>query len=239
MFAPGGPGGRGRTAEDDQPAAPQPTFVPRLEDQKLAGAVLLWFHCRSLSGARSYRFRCRLKLLNPLRLDTYAEKKTTLPEEFYVYSPYSPWSDAAVAPRTTEFFLRSGGEMLRKASVEVFTRRMGQWVKQRFPVVQGQMIGQEHEAELLDPFKYVTTKGPVDFGTGAVVVDIDFRKQIPAKSGTGTRTTTEMVYQDEAGRLQSCLPGRLQDGKRYKYLAEQAKMTKDNAKNAKQYQEQR
>ena len=112
------------------------------------------------------------------------------------------------------------------ATVAVFTRRLGQLVAHEFVVDKGDLIGDVVAKELKNPppsniakaagvvkgkkkkvkrkvtEKPTHSKKPVDFITGAVVVEIDFSKSVFEKGQE--RKTTEIVFLDAEGHLRSC-----------------------------------
>ena len=146
-----------------------------------------------------------------------------------VTSPWSDWSQAVRAVKDMDFFLVHsrrksliGPANQGTVKVAVFTRQLGQLVSHEFVVDKGNLIGKVVPKNLKNPppstiveavavatrnkpkatEKPIHSNKPVDFSTGAVVVDVNFRKSI-FNRGQETKTT-EIVYLDAEGQLWSC-----------------------------------
>ena len=180
------------------------------------------------------RLKLRNPLLNHAE-DMAVKDKDGKPTDKYVKeawlttinTPWSDWSEPVSAVRPLDFFLvESKRAALRgpKAKtgtikVAVFTRRLGQVVEHVFAVDKGQPIGSKVIKKLRNPppgqnaaaaaagappaARALSSEMEVDFSTGAVAVDVDFSRAVFKKGGSVK--TTEMVYLDEKGRLQSVL----------------------------------
>lgn len=195
-------------ATDGAPSdAPQPTIVPPLSRQIENGNVLIWLHDEGLQSNRLYRYRLRMRVLNPLYTwDQYVEDSAES-RQASIYTPFSDWSDEVDVPRDVQFFLtgslppQQGGGSAGRVVVTVFRHSRGQVVRQRFTVSPGDAIGRTETVTVVDPVAGGESEIPVDFSTGAVAVDFDFDKQVEVAGMT--RNTAEMLYLDELGRLRS------------------------------------
>jgi len=212
------------------PEAPQPTFVPDLEWQKQLGKVLVWLHDSSLQPGRTYRYRMRLKFINPLL--TYANSVVQEQDarQPYVYSPYSQWSDPVRVPRVTEFFVT--GQSNNAVRVAIFTRHYGQEVMDQFTVLPGQPIGAVKAMTLTHPVNGTSDSVSVDFDTQAIAVGADFNK--PNPGSTSGRPAVELLYLDEQGLLRTTLdinhqPRGSPEAVRYKELEEQVRLARKAA----------
>ena len=200
---------------------------PGFGQQQTAGTFLIWFHDMTLQAGKAYRYRIRLKILNPLLGNEHLLHKDDK-SEAWITSMHTPWSDFSApvwAVRKIDFFLvdskRDGltppKSKTGKIKVAVFTRRLGQLVRQEFTVTKGQPIGGPQDVKLRKPpvsqhtppeagaaaSEETHSVRKVNFSTGAVVINIDFLKRIfPAGQ---KRNTTEVVFVDGAGRLRSRL----------------------------------
>jgi hypothetical protein len=227
-FVEGGmsPGGvmPGAPAQPEPIVPPEPTLVPPLAGQLLKGSVLVWFHDTSLESLKVYRYRLRVKLLNPLLAfaNAVADPNDAAPSS--LLSPYSDWSDPVFVPQVTEFFLVGSFPAQGSVRVAVFSRALGQQVKETFTVVQGQSIGQLKEIELAHPAQEgKVSKVPVDFSTSAIAVEFNFNKLLPTR-----RTAVEMVYLDERGQLRTMVDVRAlsKTNPEYKHYADLEEKTK-------------
>jgi hypothetical protein len=197
----------GEPAARGADAPPPPTVVPPLSAQIERGEVLVWLHDEGLENRRAYRYRVRLKLLNPLYTwDTYV-KDVQDARTAAVYSPYSEWSPEVEVPREVQFFLTGSLppqpelDIPGRVVVSVFKHSRGQVVRYGFTVSPGERIGGPRKVSVVDPIEGGSSEQAVDFSTGAIAVDFDFDKEVEV---TGrTRQTVEMLYLDESGQLRS------------------------------------
>jgi hypothetical protein len=214
---PGMPGTMAPQTDVDAEPAEKTYEVPPFDRQLADGRVLVWFHDQSIRPGRSYRYRIRLKLRNPLLLherDLAASARddglTTS-----LNSPWSEWSKPVRVNTATEFFLAgSGGTGLgrgdssdAKVRIEVFTRSLGQVVKHTFLAGKGEAIGNSKSKKLFNPAwdgrGEDTIERDVDFSTGATIVDVDTDKKV-MRNGI-PRASVEMVFLDDAGELHTCI----------------------------------
>jgi hypothetical protein len=191
------------------------------------GLVLVWFHDNSLESMKVYRYRLRVKLLNPLLAFENAVRDPNHAAIPVLMTPYSGWSDPVVVPKVTEFFLAGSFPAQGSVRVAVFSRALGQQVMETFSVVQGQSIGQLKEIGLAHPAQEgKVSRVPVNFSTGAIAVEFDFNKSIGMR-----RTAVEMLYLDEKGQLNTMVDVRAlgktdPEYKRYAALVEKTKVSR-------------
>jgi hypothetical protein len=212
-------GAEGGAPAGPEDIAPTPTVVPSLEYQQQKNQLLVWFHDNSLVSSKVYRYRLRLKLLNPLLAFENMVTNTSFAATPALLTQFSDWSDTVYVPQATEFFIVGAFPDQGSVSIDVFTRSLGQQVKQRFSVVQGQSIGQPRQIEQENPITKAVEKPTVDFSTASVAVEFVFTK--PAIAGKGL---AEMTYLDERGKLRTMTEIRRTDP-RYKDLLEKTKLS--------------
>jgi len=165
----------------------------------------VWFHDDSVEAGKTYRYRMRVRLWNryvgrlrDVKDPEYAKKPVVVGEWSYPSEPVT------VTPSTYFFF--SGARPPETASVDVWKWRQGLWLRERFDVKVGDVIGgvenvktggydEEGDEE----------KADVDFTTGAVVLDMRFdepvAERIQGKDEVFSyrdKTSTVMVYLDPA-----------------------------------------
>jgi len=207
--------------EIEQPTVVQvPDFSEQLAHEE--GILELWFHDTSLSEGSTYSYRVRLVLLNPLfgwfaaAADEADAKKLKLP------TPWSEWSDPITVSRPTEFFLVGQFAAWEQVYVDVFTLKWGQRIKERFSIRRGEPIGGVVKKELLgwsDELRLTE----VDFTTGAIAVDFDFNKRLPARGPGFSNVTTEMLYLDAEGKLSVRTEAEDKASNRFQELIKQAR----------------
>ena len=213
-----------------QPQMEQPeiALVPSLQEQlsHAKGILEVWVHDTDLTEGRTYAYRVRLVLYNPLfgQFRVVPKDKQDQAKQVAVKTPWSAWSEPVAVKRGTEFFL-TGRFLNQGGNVKVFTHKWGQWVEQSFRVEPGDPIGRVVSKKLrrLDTGLVETTE--VDFRTGAIAVDFEFdRKKIVGKAGF-TRETMVMLYQDADGKLRSRVDYEDMNCQRYKELLKWSKQT--------------
>lgn len=204
-------------------------LMPSLAQQRRDGALVVWFHDVSLKSGRTYRYRLRVMVLNPLYTRTAdvkegSEKDATIA---MIATPWSPWSEGKRVASLTQFYVSGHTSTAsgKKINVEVFSHSLGQRVVKRFTVRKGEVIGQEARVEVTDPIDNTVVTRNVDFATGAIAVSFDFRRRIYKGKNFDAAYTTAMLYLDDNGRLK--VRTRRDDArdKEYAKLREEAKRT--------------
>lgn len=183
---------------------PQETPVLPFDEQIAEGTVLVWFHDISLASMKEYRYRVRLILVSPLLARDGYVKDPNDARVVAIVTPFSQWSTPTRAPRDTEMFLTgsSGGPSeTPMVVVNVFARHLGQSIKRSFPVKHGDPIGKRTMVQFIDRNSRTEKSAEIDFSTGAIAVDFDFKKVVP--KGLIFKETVEMLYLDETGQLRS------------------------------------
>ncbi|MFW6132938.1 MAG: hypothetical protein ACOC8F_03515 [Planctomycetota bacterium] len=190
------------TRPEEQIKGPEPTPVPTLARQLDSpdGTLLVWFHdTDNLQAGRTYRWRYRLVLANPLLTYDTEVRDPAEAQQRFIETAWSAWSQEASAPEVAEIFVTGGSTSLQTAYVTVFRQVRGQTVEARFSVAPGQQIGAPQSKDLLDPLTGERIRRDVDFATGAVVVARDLDKPIRRKGRT--TDTIEVTYVDAKGQL--------------------------------------
>ncbi len=172
-------------------------------DQKVA----LWFHDDSVESGKTYRYRMRARLWNryvgQLRAVKNVEdaKKTLLAGEWSL-----PTGAVTVAPNT-HVFVKGARTTKQAASVDVWKWLQGRWVRESFDVGVGDTIGGVKRIKTGDTDEDgKDVKEDVDFGTGAVVLDLRFDERVKIRAAAGRKgeftyrevTSLVLVYLDPA-----------------------------------------
>lgn len=184
------------------------TAVPPMDQQLFDGRVLVWWHdTRDLQPGATYRYRYRLVVTNPLL--SYDEpgqvKDAADAKERFLETRWSDWSVSVRAPELADLFVTGrvnmelNGERLRKAYIMVFRQVRGQTLKEQFDVSEGELIGGTRSREFFDPLVGERVTRNIDFATGDVVIDLDF-KTVEVR-GTD-RPSVDVTYVDAQGRMQ-------------------------------------
>lgn len=209
---------------DGQPMA----FVVHPEKPGLKAA---WIHDDSVEAGKTYRYRMRLNLWNryvgqPRPLRNPQESRHSL-----LIGDWSLPSEPISVTPSTYFFVIGATPDRSGANVEVYKWRQGVWLKQKFPVQIGEVIGGVKRVKLDeydDDGKQMYED--VDFSTGAVVLDLRMNQPFERRMAAGTKgehsyrtqATLTLSYLEPADgqvkqRFQltdstSPLRGKLQDG---------------------------
>jgi hypothetical protein len=211
--------GPDRRLEREAPTGAEPAEVmpvPPFAEQMATGRVLVWFHDAGLEPMKTYQYRLRLVMVNPLLARARDAEEPQVARVPTITSDFSPWSEDVSVPQATEMFLTGGSPSVGQATVTVFTRSLGQWVSERFSVSEGEPIGGVVEVDVTNPATGEVTRQTVDFSTGAVAAKLDFDKRIPR--GGLTKRTNEMIFLDRQGKLGSRVQALDEESARYQQL---------------------
>jgi hypothetical protein len=122
-------------------------------------AIDVWAHDDTVAPGKTYRYRARYKIKNPLYMIQNIAKDPKDSNVFALVSDWSEWSEQVSVPRLTNFFVVSrplqGRDTVR---FDVFRWQDGIQQKESFDVGPGDAIGREMAG--------------VDFGTGWRLVDV-------------------------------------------------------------------
>ncbi len=184
---------------------PMISIEPPLAKQKdELGKLLAWFCDSSLENGKLYRFRIRIKMVNPLLTYDSDIKNPEEAKQAYVHTPWSAWSTPVSVPHFAQMFLTSySGSPVFNGTVTIFAKSHGQVVKQQMSVLPGDPIGRPAKVEVTDPVKQEKISDDVNFATGNVVIALNFDQ--PIYRGPVPKKTLEMIYLDANGQLQSRL----------------------------------
>lgn len=181
-------------------------FLPDYPTQLEAGKVLVWFHCDKIRYGFEYRCRFRLIFANPLLtfVDDVDKSKPQDAKIPTIITPWSPWSDPVEVVRDMQFFVTGSSTSSKTFSATIFTKVLGQLVSGRFGRLGvGEPIGGIAQVAVSNPATGQTEEPRIEFNTGAIVVSLNFQKEVIILTGTGryTKKTTEVIYTDQDGKL--------------------------------------
>ena len=166
----------------------------RTDLAKMREPLLFWAHDDTAEPMKSYQYRIRLGVFNPV---AGAKKNDVI-----LWSEFSDTTETITIPGMQYFFAKDIQEAAKTVTVTVCKYVLGYWYSEDFAVRQGEMIGKvvESEPEEDEPFALGTYGGAygggpyggqygqfagsiagadqykepetIDYGTGAVLVDI-------------------------------------------------------------------
>jgi len=146
-----------------QPGLPQPgtdypggEFNPALWKDK--PPIEVWAHDDTVVAGKTYRYKMRYKIKNPIFSAGNVAEPPTLSDVFALASPYSQWSSEVIVPSLVNFFVFSSkSPNSNSVRFEVFRWHEGQQRSEQFTVGPGDVIGGR--------------EGDVDYPTDWTVVD--------------------------------------------------------------------
>ena len=122
---------------------PQGEFIPNdpqapWRDKK----VETWCHDANVEPGKTYRYRVRYKVKNPIFAAPNFAADPALAEEFAIVSPYSEWTSPTKIPELVNFFVAtSKSPNANTVRFDVFTWDQGQTKQSTFTVGPGDLIG--------------------------------------------------------------------------------------------------
>jgi len=142
---------------------PQGEFDPRAwvdpkNPQPGTGELVGWAHDATAQPGKTYRYKVRYKMKNPIWGTANVAKPPTLAQEFALVSPDSAWTNEVKIPALTSFFVATVNPGGQSARVDVYRWQLGETHPATFTVSPGDSVGG-------------TSKG-IDFSTGYTVVDL-------------------------------------------------------------------
>lgn len=125
----------------------------------VGGKVIAFQHDESVEAGKTYRYRARYVLHNPVFQQPNAVSVPAIAAQFRWESAWSTWTDAAVVPPKVSFFVtRLTSGSAPAAQIEVFRYIRGQMRSKLFAVLPGDVIG--------------SADASGDFSTGHMLVDV-------------------------------------------------------------------
>lgn len=125
--------------------------------------VEIWVHDDTVQSGKTYRYRVRYKMQNPIYGLFNVSRPENLTEQFALTSEWSQWSQPVGLDSLVRYFVYSTRPNTNSVNFEVFKWENGIWQSEIFQNLQpGDMIGGVR----------VKNNVQVDFTTGVTIVDI-------------------------------------------------------------------
>jgi hypothetical protein len=156
--------------EFDEISITESTNIARMDKP-----LLFWAHDDTVEPGKSYRYRIRLGVFNPVAgTNQFGEQDESLKNKVILWSKFSDITETVDIPGTLYFFPSDIQEATRSVTVQVSRYVLGYWYSKDFTVKQGELIGKVGECKITEEEekKAVTVPKMVDYATGAVLVDI-------------------------------------------------------------------
>jgi hypothetical protein len=142
---PGGPAGAAVTGNNINPAMNNPSAtLPTGEfDPSKQPDIVVWAHDDTAQPGKTYRYKLRYYLKNPVMQTKNVCNPQNLADQFYIVSADSAWTDQVTIKSETNFFVvavRPGIAMTR-VKFDIFRWKNGAWQMQTAEAGPGDMVG--------------------------------------------------------------------------------------------------
>jgi len=183
----------------------------------------VWFHDETMKVSRRYRYRIKLKFVNPILTYDKVVSDEHLAEarRTYIETEESEWSEPVSVDRKVHFFLTGASATTGQMTVTIFANKWGQTVMRTFGLRAGEPIGDLAGIKVRSPKTGQMEPVEVDFSTGAV--SLRFHFGVKWLRGSFQVTTAKMLYLDSEGRLQARIQARDNGNPLRRKLVEEAK----------------
>ena len=156
--------------------------------------LLFWAHDDTVELEKSYRYRIRLGVFNPVAgTNQFSKQDKSLRNKVILWGNFSGASEAVHIPGKLYFFPTNIQEATETVTVQVARYVLGYWYSKDFTVKQGEVIGKVSEYKITkeEQEKNVTVPKTVDYTTGAVLVDV-----MPVNDWSGGKNLRPRHYFD-------------------------------------------
>ena len=120
--------------------------------EKMREPLLFWAHDDTVEPRKSYRYRIRLGVLNPVAgTNQLSEQDISRKNEVVLWSGFSDITEPVEIPGRLLFFAKHIREAAKVVTVQVSKYVMGYWRSEDFTVSQGEVIGGVVENESARP----------------------------------------------------------------------------------------
>jgi hypothetical protein len=156
--------------------------------------VRVWGHDPTVAPGKTYRYRLRVSVLNPLfrRSEVAPEQRQKYMNMLDLDSVYSDWTEPVRVEPARHFFVVGTAEQGGLAEVEVWRIFNGRWRSRRFQVAPGDPMGERVTVELDGGDR------AMDMRLGSVAVEVLQEQPAP---GRLQGTTARLLFEDEEGTL--------------------------------------
>jgi hypothetical protein len=164
---------------------------------KIREPLLFWAHDDTVEPGKSYRYRIRLGVFNPIAgTNKFDEQDEGLKNKIVLWSEFSEVTEIVKVPETLYFFPRDVKDAARIVTVHVAKYKLGYWYSKDFAVKPGEDIGKVAEFEPVEekrrrPLMMPSVPETIDYTTGAILVDV-----VPVNDWSGGRNMYARQYYD-------------------------------------------
>ena len=183
---PGGPGYPGTPGTPTQPRRPgdpqRPPFAGENPEPLKLPAIKLWAHDASVEPGKTYRYRVRYRVINPLfnKEDQLVEALKPKGLELESASTPSAWTAAVTIESPLRYFVEDVKPETSTVTFGVYRIHNGYRIHKQFATRPGDPIGRATEVEVKDDAGAPAGKAEVDLTVPVVLVDL---KAPPKQAG--------------------------------------------------------
>lgn len=179
-----------------------------LKDFSRVDELVFWSHDASPDTGKTYQYRIRLGVLNPVAgLGSVVEKDQDLKDQVILWSDFSAATDLVEIPKRQYIFANTFQESANSVTMEVAKFTQGYWRSELFSVKPGETIGREVEIEPEEEEEDVYARAGgrgmvleevepeiIDFSTGVVFVGIERTNTWTGSTNLRPQTYFDMLY---------------------------------------------
>lgn len=161
---------------------------------KMDKPLVFWAHDDTVKPEKSYRYRIRLGVLNPIAgKNQFNEQDEALKDKVILWSEFSDVTEVLDIPGRLYFFPCDIQEATETLTVQVSRYVLGYWYSNNFTVRPGETIGKVVDYKPSEEEEKAGVKVPrkVDYATGAVLVDV-----VPVNDWSGEKNLRARHYFD-------------------------------------------
>ena len=163
-------------------------MITPMTDLSKASPLAFWAHDDTADPGKSYRYRIRLGVFNPIAgTEQFDSQYVSRKDDVILWSEFSQVTEVVSIPGRMYFFAKGIQEAAKTVTVQVSKLVLGSWYSKDFPVKQGEVIGGIVESETKKPTSIggigglrpsyrleddVREPEVIDYDTGAVMVDV-------------------------------------------------------------------
>ena len=190
----------------------------RTDLSKLREPLTFWAHDDTVEPRKSYRYRIRLGVFNPVAgTNQLSKEEMSRKNEVVLWSEFSDITEPVEIPGRLYFFAKSIREAAKVVTVQVSKYVMGYWRSEDFKVSQGEVIGGVVETELeklrttrreprigafTRPEDETVIPDTIDYGTSAVMVDAVAVNDWSGDKSLSTRRYFDMLYSFDGANIE-------------------------------------
>ncbi|UCE99378.1 MAG: hypothetical protein JSV82_09495 [Planctomycetota bacterium] len=161
---------------------------------KMEKPLLFWAHDDAVEPEKSYRYRIRLGVFNPIAgTNQFKDQDKVLKDKVILWSEFSDVTEVVNIPGRLYFFPCDIQEATEAVTVQVSKYVLGYWYSKDFTVRQGEVIGKVIDYEPTEEEEEANVRVPskIDYATGAVLVDV-----VPVNDWSGEKNLRARHYFD-------------------------------------------